>query len=140
MYSNKLNGWSAVVAQILLIVLFGPMFILVVLSVFGGPLTFEAVVFLLVFLSFSLLVFRFSFRFADIYIENDRIVIRKLFSKVELQNDQISSFGKALLPLTYYIKYNSSKILFMMDLSDLPKQIFSQDPDKILSQLQELKK
>lgn len=137
MTTKKVSGGYPRIAQIMLLLFFVPFTLFLTYIIFSKNLTVEGGVFLVGFLSAIFLVLKFGFSYADIYLSENHILIKKLFTTRKNSLEKISEINESFFPFTYYIKVGESKIYFLPKATDLSKQLLSFNPDKGLELIKE---
>lgn len=143
MKREKISGGFAVVGYPLLLLFFVPL-CLFLLYVITKNLRFEGVIFLLAFLVPSVLVVGHAYTYADLNLEGNNILVKKLF-RVEVKSiAEYKTVEQEIMPLKYCIKFqDGSKAWFALKTSSIFRHITSTDPDRVLKELrlkfQELK-
>lgn len=131
MIKEKISGGSARLAQIMLLLFFIPFIFFLSYLILTKNFTLEGVVVLFVFIAVISLILRNVFSYADIYIFQDHLIVKKLFSTKNRSILEIKYIDKALFPFTFFLKFeDNSKVFFFSETSDLLKQLMSSDPDK----------
>lgn len=131
MKTEKISGGSARLAQVMLLLFCMPYIFFLSYLTITQDITLSGIAFLLAFIFVITLVLIKVFSYADIYLSNDLLVIKKIFSAKSKYITEIKEVDKSLVPFTYYIKFEDKlKVFFFSNTSDLFKQLVSFDPDK----------
>ncbi|WP_299821621.1 hypothetical protein [uncultured Pontibacter sp.] len=143
MKREKISGGFAVVGHALVLLFFVPL-CLFLLYIITKNFSFEGVIFLLAFLVPSILVVRHAYTYADLYLEGNTIIVKKLFSVKAKPIAEYKTVEQAIMPLKYCIKFqDGSKACFALTSSKIFRHIISTDPDRVVKELrlkfQELK-
>jgi Ca2+/Na+ antiporter len=134
--TEKISGGSVLAGQIMLILFFTPLSLWISYIIIAKNTSMKGIVFLIIFLLIAFLIIRLSYLYADIYISEHYLIIKKIFYTKKISLSEIKEIDKALAPLTYFIKFeNNNKIYLSIKYSELPSIFFSNDPDKGLKLL-----
>lgn len=137
MTTKKVSGGYPRVAQIMLLLFFVPFTMFLTYIIFSKNLTVEGGVLLVIFLAAISLVLKFGFSYADVYLSENHVIIKKLFTTRKIYLEKISEISESFFPFTYYIKVGESKVYFLPNFTDLSKQLLSFNPAKGLQLIKE---
>lgn len=137
MKTRKVSGGYPRVSQIMLLLFFAPFTIFLSYIIFSKNFTSEGIVFLSIFLVAIFLVLRFGFSYADIYLSDNQMVVKKLFSTKNIGLKEIRGIEESFFPFTYYVKVGKSKIYFLPNATDLSKHLLSFNPQEGLGLIKE---
>ena len=104
MKKEKVTGGETVLGQVLLLSFFIPFSLLITYTIVSKNLTQEGFIFLAIFLVAIFLIVRFILSFADIYVGENVIIVRRVFSKKErplLEIQRINRTTFFSLPYTF---------------------------------------
>jgi hypothetical protein len=131
---KKISGGYAKAGQLALLLFFTPLVLLLSYVVITKNFTLNGLVFLLFVLFIIGLILYISFSYADIYVSDDFIIIKKLFSVKKKSITEIQEIDKGIIPLAYFIKFNNNlKVLFTLQSSEIFEQFLSSDSNKGLN-------
>ena len=131
MSSKKISGGYARVAQVMLISFFMPFISFLAYTILTKNLTLEGVLFLFIFCALIALIIRHGFSYADIYVSDDSLIIKKIFITKSRYIKEIKEIDKALIPFTYYIRFDDNfKVSFFSETTDIFKQLVGSDTDR----------
>jgi hypothetical protein len=130
----KLNGGSARAGQLMLLLIFTPILLFLCRIIFKN-FSLGGIVFLGL-ISISIYLFlRNAFSYADLFLEDNTIVIKKLFTVRRLRISYYKKLKKALLPFTYYIEFEGAKkIFFFLPSKQLLQELSSLDSEKMIKE------
>ena len=137
MKTKKVSGGYPRVAQTMLLLFFVPFTSFLSYIIFSKNFTSEGIVFLSIFLVAIFLVLRFGFSYADIYLSESHMIVKKLFSTKKVGLERIGEINRSFFPFTYYVKVGKSKTYFLPNATDLSKQLLSFNPTKGLELIKE---
>lgn len=133
---RKISGGYARAGQLTLMVFFTPFAFSLSYIILTENFTVGGVLFLFFFISIIAFFLWKVFSYADIYLSDDSLVIKKIFSTKKKNIAEIKEVDKALMPFTYYLIFEDKlKIYFTSNASDILKQFFSIDSNKGLNTL-----
>ncbi len=134
METNKISGGYARVSQILILLFFTPFLVTLIYVIFSNKVTIQSLIFLFA-LSFVMILFVWNaFSYSDVYLTNDLIISKKLFSTKRKRRNEIKNITEAFRPFTYKIEFiDGKKISFLSTLFDNFKHILSSDPNATLT-------
>ncbi|WP_242928573.1 hypothetical protein [Pontibacter vulgaris] len=136
MEQEKISGGYAVVGQVMVLLVIIPLCVFLLYIIVTKNFSIEGIGFLLTFLVPSILVIRHAYTYADLYLEGDNIIIKKLFSAKAKPITRFKSVEQTIIPLKYCIKFqDGSKVCFALTSSSIFRHIISSDPDKVLKEL-----
>ncbi|WP_242919696.1 hypothetical protein [Pontibacter liquoris] len=144
MKREKISGGFAAVGHALVLLFFVPLCLFLLYIIITKNFSFEGVIFLLAILIPSVLVVRHAYTYADLYLEGNTIIVKKLFSVKAKPIAEYKTVEQAIMPLKYCIKFqDGSKACFALNTSSIFRHITSTDPDRVVKELrlkfQELK-
>lgn len=134
---KKVSGGYPIVAQTMLLLFFVPFTSLLSYIILSKNFTSEGCVFLAVFIVAIFFVLRFGFSYADIYLSEGSVVVKKLFIKRMVKMEEIIEINESFFPFTYYIRLVKSKVYFLPNATDLSRQLLSFNPTKGLELIRE---
>lgn len=136
MKKEKISGGGAVLAHVLFLLFFVPFAVFVTYIVIDKNNSTEGVVFLIIFLAIILLILRHILSYADIYLGENIIIVKKIFTEKKKSVAELQRIDRALLPFTYYIEFkNGNKEYFFLKSLEILHQVITLDRDKILKEL-----
>jgi len=136
---KKISGGYPRVWQAMQVLFFVPytLFLLYLYIMLSKSVTTKGIVFLAFFLVAIFLVLRLGFAYADIYLSESHVIVKKLFRTRTVKMEEITEVNESFLPFTYYIKLSKSKVYFLPNVTDLSKQLLSFKPTKGLELIKE---
>jgi len=137
MIPNKVNGNSAVFTQTLLLIFFLPVLLLVLYIVITKNPSVEGFGFLSVLIMVNIIVMKIALSFADIYISDDKIIIKKVTGEQTKSKLEVRSIDEAILPFTYYVEFDKGKFYFQLKPKDILKRVAGQNSEETLAQIKE---
>ncbi|MCJ8167103.1 hypothetical protein MKJ04_19835 [Pontibacter sp. E15-1] len=136
MKREKISGGFAVIGHALALIFFVPLCLFLLYIIITKNFSFEGVIFLLAFLVSSILVVRYAYTYADLYLEGKIIIVKKLFSVKVKPIAEYKTIEQAIMPLKYCIKFqDGSKVCFTLTSSKTFRHIISTDPERVLKEL-----
>jgi len=139
MKTLKLSGGYARAGQLMLILFFTPVTLLLFYLIFTKNVSVNGLLFLIFFLSITTLILYIGFSYADLFVSEDYLIIKKIFNKKRMHLSEIQDIDRGLIPFSYYIKFkDNSKVKFTSKYTDVPKLFFSMDPDKGLKKIKDM--
>ena len=136
MQRQKISGGFAVVGHALVLLFFVPLCLFLLYIIITKNFSFEGVIFLLAFLVPSIIVVRQAYTYADLYLEGNNIIVKKLFSVKAKPIGEYKTVEQAVMPLKYCIKFqDGSKACFALPSSKIFRHIKSTDPDRVVREL-----
>ena len=138
MYTFKLSGGSARVGQLMLILFFIPVILWVFYIVFVKNFSTNGLLFLLFFISITTLILYRGFSYADLFLSEDKLIIKKIFKIREVHLSEIQDVDRGLIPFSYNIKFKDNSRVKFSKYTDVPKSFFSMDPDKGLNEIKSI--
>ena len=133
MNDYKVSGGYVRIAQVGILVFFVPLLSFLSYGIIINNFSINGLSFLFVFISVTSLVLWHVFSYSDVYVSNDLIVAKKLFTTKCKKRSEVKQVTKAIRPFTYRVKFiDGEKIIFMSTVSDTFKQLLSLDPDATL--------
>lgn len=134
MSTVKLSMGYVKIGQVGILIFFIPLIGFLTYGIVTKNLTVNGLSFLFAFILAVTLFIWNALSYSDLYISNDLIVAKKLFSTQCIQRSEVQQVTKALRPFTYRIKLiDGRKIIFMCSISDFFKQLLSSNPDLTLT-------
>ncbi len=125
---KKISGGYAKAGQLAFLLFFTLIVLLLSYVVITKNFTLSGLVFLLFVLFITGLILYISFSYADIYVSDDFIIIKKLFSVKKKSITEIQEIDKGIIPLAYFIKFNGNlTVLFTLKSSEVFEQLLSSD-------------
>ncbi len=137
MKTKKVSAGYPKLAQIMLLLFFVPFTLFLSYVIFSKNFTSEGIVFLSIFFVAIFLVLRFAFYYADIYLSESHVIVKKLFITKKVGLERIGEVNESFFPFTYYIKVGRSKMYFLPNATDLSKQLLSFNHTKGLALIRE---
>jgi hypothetical protein len=139
MKTIKLSGGYARAGQLMLILFFTPVTLLLFYLIFTKNASVNGLLFLIFFLSITTLILYIGFSYADLFVSEDYLIIKKIFNKKRMHLSEIHEIDRGLIPFSYYIKFkDNSRVKFTSKYTDFPKLFFSMDPDKGLKKIKDM--
>lgn len=138
MSTIKLSEGSARAGQLMLILFFTPILLLVVYLVFVKNFSTNGLLFLLFFLSISTFALYRVFSHADLYVSEENLIIKKIFNTRKMHLSEIQEIDRSLIPFSYHIIFKDKSRVRFSKYTDVPKLIFSMDPDKGLKEIKSI--
>jgi hypothetical protein len=139
METIKLSGGSARAGQLMLILFFTPVILLVFYLVLVKNFSTNGLLFLLFFLSITILILYIGFSYADLFVSENYLIIKRIFKTKKMHLSDIQNIDRGLIPFSYHIKFkDDSRIKFKSKYTDVPKLFFSMDPDKGLKEIKSI--
>ena len=139
MKTLKLSGGYARAVQLMLILFFTPVTLLLFYLIFTKNVSVNGLLFLIFFLSITTLILYIGFSYADLFVSEDYLIIKKIFNKKRMHLSEIQDIDRGLIPFSYYIKFkDNSKVKFTSKYTDVPKLFLSMDPDKGLKKIKDM--
>lgn len=138
MKKRKISGSSAVLSQLLLVLFFTPLIIMLFYLVFYKHFTVEGLIFLVFILSVLLIFVWKKFKYADIYIEGEKVIIKKLFKNNKKDINALKKIDESILPFSFILKFDDgSYYKFTLNHSDIIRNIKgrAKASNEILNQL-----
>lgn len=90
----------------------------------------------MVILVLCILVVVHAYTYADLYLEGDIIIIKKLFHVKFKPLADYKTVEQAILPLKYFILFqDGTKVYFVLAISSMLKHVTGTDPDRVLKEL-----
>ncbi|MCX2741578.1 hypothetical protein [Pontibacter anaerobius] len=133
--SKNIGGGSAILGQAMLLLFFVP-FCLFLLYIITRNFSIEGVAFVSVILVLSILVVVHAYTYADIYLEGDNIIVKKLFYVKSKPIAAYRTVEQAIMPLKYCIIFqDGSKACFVLSISSIFRHVISSDPNRVLKEL-----
>ncbi|QEC53048.1 hypothetical protein EDD80_10410 [Anseongella ginsenosidimutans] len=128
---EKISGGSARLNQLMLLLFFLPFVWLLTYIILAKNFSLAGGAFLLFCIAMCCLIIRNGFSYADLYVSEHCLIIKKLFSIKSKPTAKIKKIDKALLPFTLYVEFeDSTKAFFFSRTSEVFKQLISSDPEK----------
>ncbi len=128
---EKVSGGYAVMGQAMLLLFLLPITSLLFFVILTKNFSSEGMTFLAFVMVIAFLMLRLMFSYADIYLSQGIIVMKKLFGVRKSPVSDYKRIEKALLPFTYYIEFeNGKKVYFSTLLSEIWETATSSDPDR----------
>jgi len=139
MKTIKLSGGSARAGQLMLILFFTPITLFLSYVIFTKNVSVNGLLFLIFFLSIATLILYTGFSYADLFVSEDYLIIKKIFNNKRMHLSEIQNIDRGLIPFSYYIKFkDNSRVKFTSKYTDVPKLFFSMDPDKGLKKIKNM--
>jgi len=139
MKTVKLSGGSARAGQLMLVLIFTPITLLLFYLIFTKNASINGLLFLIFFLCIATLILYLSFSYADLFVSEDYLIIKKIFNNRRIHLSEIKDIDRGLIPFSYYIKFkDNSKVKFTSKYTNIPKLFFSMDPDKGLNKIKDM--
>lgn len=133
----KLNGGFPKIAQILFPLIFAPIFCFLIILIIKKPVL-VSFAFAIPIIVIQSVILKNIFKYADIYIEDNYIIVYKLFSKKKIEISDCIDVKDSLIPFTFYLMFNNNKsVYFFSNYSDLWRQISSSNPNNFILELRE---
>jgi len=133
---ENISGGSAILGQALMLLFFTPYCLFLLYFIFTKSFSFDAVAFLLLILIASILAVVYAYTYSDLKLEEDNIIIKKLFYVKRKPIADYKTVESALMPLKYCIKFqDGSKTCFMLSSTSIFRHVLSSDPNRILNEL-----
>ncbi|RNI21917.1 hypothetical protein [Rufibacter latericius] len=144
MKKEKISSGFAVLAHAMVLLFFIPLCLFLLYIIITKNLSLEGIGFLSAFFIPSILIVRYAFSYADLYLEGNTLIVKKLFGVKVKPIAEYKTVEEAIMPLKYCLKFqDGSKAYFALTSSSKFRHILSLDPDKALLELrlkfQELK-
>lgn len=139
METVKLSGGSARAGQLMLILFFTPVTLLVLYLILAKNASVNGLLFIIFFLSITTLILYIGFSYADLFISEDYLIMKRIFNNKKKYLSEIQDIDRGLLPFSYYIKFkDNSSVKFTSKYTEVPKLFFSMDPDKGLNDIKSI--
>jgi hypothetical protein len=130
---TKISGGSARGGQAMLIFFFTPLILFLTYIIVSKNLSLQGVSVLIMLYLITCLILRNAFSYGDVYRQNDKLLIKKLFTTNNRQIIDIKDLDTSLLPFTFYFEFqDAKKVFFFSNTSDLMKQLNTLDPEMAL--------
>lgn len=127
---EKVSGGYAVMGQAMVLLFLLPIVALLFYVILTKNRSSDGMIFLAFVLIIAFLILRLMFSYADIYLSQGTIVMKKLLGSRRIPIVDYKRIEKALLPFTYYIEFeNGRKVYFSTLLSEIWETATSSDPD-----------
>lgn len=134
---EKINSGSAQAGQIMCMLFFIP-FLFLLLYIVIVNFSMDLLIFVIILTTIIIFIFKNAFSYADIYIKEGNIIIKKIFFTRSKKLSDIKEIDRAFLPITYSILFKDNfKVYFMARVLDIFKQFFSSDPDKLTNRIKD---
>ncbi len=129
----KLNGGFPRVAQLMLPMIFLPFLCLLCLLMVKKP-NLSSFVFSVPIILFMIFIIKRIYSYADLYIENDELIISKLFFSKRIKLIECTDITDTLLPFTFCLKFKSNrKVFFFSKSSEIIRQLKYSDQTSYLN-------
>ena len=137
---EKLSGGYARIAQLMQVLFFVPIILILLFlghrAVENGNFGLDTFIFISSVIIVSILIVKNTFTYADIYLENSSIILKKLFQVKKVPVSECSRIGKALMPLTYYIEFEEKqRVYFFLTAPKILRRLSSSDSDIIVKEI-----
>lgn len=135
---EKISGGSAKAGQLMQLFFFAPF---TVLLLYITILNFSIGILFFLFFCIGIiaLIFYNGYDYADLYLCDDFLIIKKIFITKKIHINDIIEINRALLPFTYYIRFNNNyMVYFTSKYSDIPKLFLSLDSEKGLNRIKSI--
>ena len=136
MKQKRISGGSARLGQLMLLLFFSPFTILLIYLMLAKNLSSEGIIFTGLLLAPIILIVYNSFRFGDIYLLDETLIIRKLFTTEKKPIAKIVNIETTLFPFAFHLKFDDMyKVMFFSKTADIFKQIISNKPSTLKEEL-----
>jgi hypothetical protein len=133
MSNEKISGNSAVMVQALLLFFFIPFILFVSYIIITKSLDATGICIIGVLLTVAFFAITGSLSYGDIYVDDNKIIVKKIIGSKVKNISEVRSFKKAIIPTIYYVEFtDDKKVYFTIKISDVFKQIFSIDSNHTL--------
>ncbi len=134
MNQKIISSGSAVAAQAMTILFFTPFTLLVAYIIISKRFDLQGILILTIEILIAFVVIRGSLTYADIYIDDNSIISKKIIGSKTRTFSEVRSLNKAIVPTVYRIDFNDNKrVYFMMNLSDVFKQLTNNESSTALN-------
>jgi len=97
---------------------------------------YDSLILIVILLGASYFIIKNAFSYADLYWDENSLIIKKLFFTQKVPVSKYKKLAKAIMPFTYYIEFkNRQTVYFFLPLSGIFKEVASLNPDKVLLDL-----
>ena len=136
MKQKRISGGSARLGQLMLLLFFSPFIVLLIYLMLAKNLSSEGIIFTGLLLAPIILIVYNSFRFGDIYLLDETLIIRKLFTTEKKPIAKIVNIETTLFPFAFHLKFDDMyKVMFFSKTADIFKQIISNKPSTLKEEL-----
>lgn len=124
----KISGSSARVGQVMVLIVSIPLIISLLYVIIIKQIPVEGIAIMSIFILVFMLFIRRAFLFADVYCDDEIILIKKLFFKKKEALSNIIEIKEIVFPGAYKIKFkDKSKVLFTAEITNTVKHLVSNE-------------
>ena len=138
---TNISGDYARIFQGMLLLFIIPFCFLYLFITLNNNLNIKELLYGLLIVIISGAIIRYGFLYSDIFLFDDKLIVKKIFSTKKVELDRIEIVEKTILPLTYRICFsNNFKVYFFLKSADIFKSIFNMDSNRVIDEIKVLLK
>lgn len=131
----KISGGFSIAGQ-LMVLAFNVVFVSTLVLLIYKNMDFEKLIFLTCIIGVTGFSTVNALDFHDVYVNNTKgFTVKHLFYNKHLAAQEVKSIQAGLLPFSYYLSTTRRDYYFILNSSDLFKEVFTTEPDKVLKAL-----